>query len=302
MENVTMDLPLETEQVNQAEIAETIPDSATEEGIASTPEQKQEESKETDETKAPVEKPIGKQPYTAEEMRSLDPSQIDTSRIPPEHQAFYKAMQAAYTRKFQEAAEARKQFEEPKTIQEAFDRDPYGVLEKVGQEISLKRISVADKEAEDPFSPDVIKFKRELALLENMRDDFNNQMIGKVKQMTSADRMRAEIDAATREAIPDYNSEKEQKLTQLAMETFGLGIDDINRIVGNLGTKIVGVRKYLNQLYTEVNAGKSADTKLVKKAPPPLERAGTGAGVEGEKDPSKMTFAEYKKWRSQKKE
>lgn len=51
----------------------------------------------------------GKTFYTNDEMRSLDWSKIDTSRIPPELQPFYKSMQASYTKKRQaEVEELRK--------------------------------------------------------------------------------------------------------------------------------------------------------------------------------------------------
>lgn len=277
----TLDLP-ETEQVNQEEsttqentpsleehiVVEESPDEGTSTAITET---------KAEEVKAEQRSTTGKPLYTAEEMRSLDPTQIDTSRIPPEHLPFYKAMQSGYTKKYQEAAELRKQNEQPKTIQEAFDRDPFAVSERIRNEIKSKRIAVADMEAADPFSPDVNKIKRELALLQNMRDDFDNQMIGKVRNNTAVERARVDADTAVRKAIPDFDS-KVEKLTNFAVETGGFSIEEINQLIDPavMGPMAVKMRLAINKLFDMVNAGKSADTKIVKKSPSALERPGSG--------------------------
>ena len=53
-----------------------------------------------------------KQFYSAEELKSLNPDELDTSRIPPETMPFYKSFQSGYTKKYQEVAEERKRLEE----------------------------------------------------------------------------------------------------------------------------------------------------------------------------------------------
>lgn len=278
----TLDLP-ETEQVNQEESTTQENTPSLEEHIV-VEESPEDEGTSTaitetkaEEVKAEQRSTTGKPLYTAEEMRSLDPTQIDTSRIPPEHLPFYKAMQSGYTKKYQEAAELRKQNEQPKTIQEAFDRDPFAVSERIRNEIKSKRIAVADMEAADPFSPDVNKIKRELALLQNMRDDFDNQMIGKVRNNTAVERARVDADTAVRKAIPDFDS-KVEKLTNFAVETGGFSIEEINQLIDPavMGHMAVKMRLAINKLFDMVNAGKSADAKIVKKSPSALERPGSG--------------------------
>lgn len=305
MDAQTLDLLETAPAVNQEE-------SVTSEGEAAAAASTESEPALTEEAKTGTEvktevKPVevkteAKPLYTAEEMRSLDPTQIDTSRIPPEHLPFYKAMQSGWTKKYQEAAELRKQNEQPKTIQAAFDRDPYTISENIRTEIKSKRIAIVNQEDKDPFSPEVSGLKRELALLENMRDDFDNQMIGKVKNNTAVERARIEADTIVRKAIPDFDS-KVDKLTNFAIEAGGFNVEEINQLIDPavMGHMAVKMRLAVNKLYDMVNATKSAETKIVKLIPSPLERAGSGAiVVEGSKDPNKMSMPEFRKWRERK--
>lgn len=283
----TLDLP-ETEQVNQEESTTqentpsleehiVVEESPEDEGTSTAITETKAEEVKGGAAKAEQRSTTGKPLYTAEEMRSLDPTQIDTSRIPPEHLPFYKAMQSGYTKKYQEAAELRKQNEQPKTIQEAFDRDPFETSERIRNEIKSKRLAIVNQEAVDPFSAEVSGLKRELALLQNMRDDFDNQMIGKVRNNTAVERARVDADTAVRKAIPDFDS-KVEKLTNFAVETGGFSIEEINQLIDPavMGPMAVKMRLAINKLFDMVNAGKSADTKIVKKSPSALERPGSG--------------------------
>jgi hypothetical protein len=107
-----------------------------------------------------------------------------------------------------------------------------------------------------------------------------------------------------RKAIPDFDS-KVDKLTTFAIETGGFSIEEINQLIDPavMGNMAVKMRLAIKKLYDTINAGKSAETKLVKPIPPSLERAGSGAiTVEGTRDPAKMSPSEYRRWREQKKE
>src|SRR3990167_8502288 len=88
--------------------------------------------------KQPTTEPPEKQYYTAEEMRTLDYANIDTSRIAPEFLPIYKALQVPVTKRQQELASLQKEMESrreqsgmPTTVEEAYRQDPMTFMNKL---------------------------------------------------------------------------------------------------------------------------------------------------------------------------
>src|SRR3990170_8706655 len=147
------DIATETEQVNQEGAVNQ--DQTTEDAAAGT---------EGDGTPE-------KQFYTLDEMKSLDPEQLDTSRIPPEAMPIYKSLQGNYTRKYMEIAEERKRLTEEKRLVESKPAEPskpkdiYGIFDANPQQIMTELSALISQEkASDPFSDKVIR-------LEMLKDD-----------------------------------------------------------------------------------------------------------------------------------
>lgn len=105
-------------------------------------------SEETDESDEGEEK-NGKTFYTNDEMRSLDWSKIDTSRIPPELQPFYKSMQASYTKKRQSEVEELRKLAKTDNNQspttQGFSVNEYTQAFKKAQEIVQNQMPGADE-------------------------------------------------------------------------------------------------------------------------------------------------------------
>ena len=223
-------------------------------------------------------KPVGseiikQQPYTDEEAFEILESNgtLDSKRLTPSQKLIQRSFDSHYTKKLQETAETRRQYEakmsEPKNIFEAFERDPSGVRRQLNE-------AIFQKASEDPFSEETLK-------LQKLKGDLEIFEIESRKNSQMADNIVKENDSFVRNAIPDFNDKKAQELTNFAIQEMGLTVNDIayltNHQHGGLAGKItVGI----NKLYQKFNAGKTAETKAVKPiAPPSLGRAGTSVEV-----------------------
>src|SRR3990167_2359251 len=83
----------------------------------------------------PLEQPDANKPYTDEEANEILESggELDAKRLTAAQKLIHKSFDKHFTRRFQEAADARRMYEAkaaevsaPKTIYEAFDNDPAG--------------------------------------------------------------------------------------------------------------------------------------------------------------------------------
>lgn len=210
---------------------------------------------------------FGKELYTPEEMRSLDPTQIDTSRIPPEMQAFYKSMQSGWTKKFQEVADLRKQITQervpqPKDIYEAFDRDPHSVLDTLRGEIVKKK-------SENPYDENIPK-------LENLRDVLIERRLFNQERVMTAKTIATEAREIVRKEIPNYQ-EKVEKLNDFAT-SLGFSMEELAKLTDpiKMGPSAVKLTLAINRMYDLANKGQVFKNKAVKPQPTSVESAGTG--------------------------
>lgn len=215
----------------------------------------------------------GNQFYTVEEMKALSPDEIDTSRIPEEMVPFYKSLQAGYTKKFQSLAEERKQLQlfqqqmqqaqqqqQPaRTLEEAFDKDPRGVMQAIDAEI-------AKKIDEDPM---------EAMRLQNVRLQLSERRMQQQEQYSRANQMVVQTQAQIKSAIPDFDT-KAEKLTEFAT-TLGFTPDELGVLTdpARTGAFAAKLTLALNSAYDMMHSGASLKNKQVKN-PTKVESAGAG--------------------------
>lgn len=223
--------------------------------------------------------PVGKTPYTSEEIAELirEDGDIDTSRLSPEGQAVMKAMQKGFTPKLQEAAEARKELErirqeieaakpkaQPRDIYEAYDQNPQEVLAFVNQEIAR----LANEDAYGNVA--------EIERLRDMKTDFYNREAVKYKE-TQAKQMESNLVLQEiYKAVPDIET-KQLELKDFAINVMGFSEEELARETSpSAGMTAATTIKRINQAYTKFNAGKTAQSKATKPAPTKVEKPGQG--------------------------
>lgn len=208
--------------------------------------------------------------YTAEEMRSLDPTQIDTSRIPPEQQAFYKSMQSGWTKKFQEVADLRKQVKQiteaqvprPRDVYEAFDKDPHGVLDTL-------RTEIVKKKTENPYDENIVK-------LENLKDVLIERRLFNQERATQAKDRVIDARETVKREVPEFEK-KVGKLNEFAsnlgfsMRELAILTDPVR--MGPMATKLTLA---INKLYDIANKDEVLKNKATRPLPTKVETAGTG--------------------------
>src|SRR3990167_2727409 len=119
----------------------------------------------------PIESEVA--PYTSEELKSIPIERLDPNRVPELAKPYYEAglrekkgLQAEFTRKSQELSQMRSG-NQPRNLEEAFDRDPSGVLDRIGQEIDNREIQLAN--IDQLMDPDNAKLLRvEIARLRSL--------------------------------------------------------------------------------------------------------------------------------------
>lgn len=227
------------------------------------------ESEQSAKEEAPPSEP-GIKPYTDEEAsRILETGgKLDSSRLTQSQKLLQQSFERHSTKVWQDAAEARKAFEaktaelsKPKTIYDAFNADPVGVKRSLNE-------MILQKEAEDPFSEDVLKLKRmkgDLEIYEMERREYGKKFNGLVSENLNT----------IRNAIPDFNDSKAQEITDFAIKELGFTNDEVEYLTdhrhGNLAAKVTIAA---NKLMQRFNAGSSAEKKIVKPTAPALGRAG----------------------------
>ena len=239
-----------------------------------------------------VEKPIvAVVPYTPDELKFIPIERLDPERVPEQAKPYYEAglrekkgLQAEYTRKSQELANLRGG-NQPRTIEEAFDRDPSGVLGRIGDEIDQREIRLANL---DPMI-DVEESKAirtEIARLRSLDRNLNQRGIATNRQAEWGNSVIADTMSEIRTIIKDYDSKREA-LEKFAVDDLGyteqeIGVMTDPRIMG----KAMAIKNFkaVNRLFEKSEAGKSAEIKLKKPKPNQLEKdtVPSGKGKEEE--------------------
>lgn len=200
--------------------------------------------------------------YSSEEFEQIltrNPLDIEPDRVPPELMPAYKLamkayknFQADYTRKTQQIAQAKEQ-DKPKTIYEAYDRDPDGVT----AEIDI-RIAKAREEG---------NFDEALNLI-NLKNSLIEYKTKKLESMTRQQNEFQEIFAEVRREIPNFE-QKAPALVEFAIKELGFSEEEIEKltdpsITGKLAAKLTLA---VNRAYDRAYAGKTIARKEVKPQP-----------------------------------
>jgi len=284
---------VEVETDNQAFTEQPLDDSsALEEGsVEKTPTQEVSEEIQQKETF-----------YTSEEIAELLKSdkEVDTSRLSDEGKLLMKSFQKGLTSKMQALAEDRKKIEEARQRMETeniqknnpreflyrqFLNNPQGVVRDINSEIDRL-------EADDPYNEEN---RKQLSQLRWMKDEF---ILRKDNESTLTRHQEITIAKANTEilsAIPDFQA-KAPQLVEFGKQ-YGLTEKTIQvlsdpTIVGGVAVEVI---KALNNMHTALSAGKTAEKKLNKQAPPKLGRAGSG-DVKSKIDPSNLSMKEFEEW------
>ena len=238
-----------------------------------------------------------KQFYTLDEMKSLDPEQLDTSRIPPEAMPIYKSLQGNYTRKYMEIAEERKRLTEEKRLAESKPAEPskpkdiYGIFDANPQQIMTELSALISQEkASDPFSDKVIR-------LEMLKDDLlfratqitQNKITEKEKEEED-NALNNKVYASLKKDIQGFDDKiagiieyaKELGYTQ---EQFGSQLFAPRVGVENA----VKFMKVINKMYDMANAGKTAEGKINLNTVKP-NSAGAGGGAKKTSPDAKAAY------------
>lgn len=233
---------------------------------------------------APVETEPEIVPYTPEEVEALlredDDANVDFRRLSPEGQAIFKSVDRGLKPKLEERKELlRKQAEiertvgaresEQPTIEQAFEKNPQGVLANIRQ-------MIAEKEQTDPFGTEVSQ-------LRNAHSYFLEKLtLGQVEESKAAT-TRAEAYGVVVEAIPDFETKKFE-ITDFAVKELGISQEDLLR---ETDAAVVGPERalltvqVLSRLYdaekalAKASKGKTIEKKEVK-TPTQVESAGEG--------------------------
>lgn len=228
-------------------------------------------------------------PYTAEDLKSIPLERLDSQRIPENVRPFYdkaldekKSLQAGFTQKAQELAEMKKRIEsgnQAPTVEQLFDQNPVETMKRINSEIAQRRIALA--EIDPILSPDEERgLKRDMAKLENLKEDLNQRAIDNRMRMIANEEMRVKSEALVSDTMAAIKGKfKEYDTLRPEIEKFAFDQGYTEQEIGILtDPRIVGKEmsmknfKTIHDLYQKSNAGKTADGKLVPKSPNQLER------------------------------
>lgn len=255
--------------------------------------------------KSPVEAVVTQ--YTPEELQSIPLERLDSKRIPEQVRPFYdkaleekKSLQSGFTQKAQELAEYKKRVEQgnqPATIEQLFDQNPTETMRRINTEIAQRRLAQAET---DPFSDEEKTIRRDLAKLENLKEDLHQRAIDNRMSQVANEEAVSRLNLVVNDTVSAIKTEfKDYDTRQKAVEKFAydqgytemeIGVLTDPRIVG----KAMAIKnfKMMNALYEKANAGKTADEKLVPKKPNQLERDRAQSGKESKKGEEAETYDE----------
>lgn len=243
--------------------------------------------------KQPTTEPPDKQYYTAEEMRTLDPTNVDTSRIPPEQLPFYKSLQSGWNRKYEELAEMRKQVPQgqPATIEEAFDRDPPGLMMNIDRAISAKKMEAINQRFTDPEKSSIAEM--DALKLEELRTNLAYRGMAKNNMETQERNILNDTFAGYKDAIPNYDKTWKD-LERFAVEDLGYSIEEINVLIDprRIGKEAsVKTVKNIYSLYTKTYPQKAIKGNLDRTA---TKVQSTGSGFKDSGSEGRINAAKKK--------
>lgn len=269
------------------------------------PPQKEVSTPVSDGQDTPVEQVIT--PYTPEELQSIPLERLESKRIPEQVRPFYdkaleekKSLQAGFTQKAQELAEFKKRAEgggQPATIEQLFDQNPTETMRRINAEIAQRRLAIAEAE---PFSDEEKAIRRDMAKLENLKEDLNQRAIDNRLVQVANEESISRLNLVVNDTVSAIKTEfKDFDTRQKAVEKFAfdqgytemeIGVLTDPRIVG----KAMAIKnfKMMNALYEKHNASKTADEKLIPKKPNQLERDGSPSVREKKKGEEAETYEE----------
>jgi hypothetical protein len=250
--DVQQDLDDLTQDIEESLDAEAAPD-PEEEGVQPEGEEEAAEAEEEtaeqaepeyDEQGNEVKKPAI-QPYTDDEvLKVLDTDgKLDSRRLTPTQKLIQKSFARYANKGFEQIATMKRELEAqqeqirtqqqmatpPRSLEEAYDRDPDNVLRFIDQQIA----STNALAQEDPF-----KAQQQLINLQMVR----NRLIDRA--MHTTEHRRAASEAATNavrdvlNAIPDFGPEKQQVLSDFAIRELGYSQEELKSLTHPSNGKI----------------------------------------------------------------
>lgn len=220
--------------------------------------------------------------YTVDEMRALSPDEINTSRIAPEYQSFYKAMQASYTKKYQELADLRKSLEaekealkskEPKSLEEAFMTNPVETVGRINAYID-------ELESSAVKADDIGEIEKAQAYRQQARkiDQYKEELILKRQQLLENKLQQDTAISNTYQqvfkVIPDFEK-KAPYLEKFAKDTFGFTSEELQLLTDPTNPMAVKTVIGINRLYDQLNPTEKLKDNEVKT---PMKVLSPGSG------------------------
>jgi len=194
-------------------------------------------------------------------------------------------------RKLEEIQETLKKLEEtvvssqaPRTLEDAYERDPKGVTENINANI-----------AQAAETGDTLEVER----LRDLKEDLRVQSRQRKETQKLQQSKQTEIDTLLFSSIPDFCQEKARALAEFALEELGYEtMDEINDKTHAGKRGVEGIREIIriNKLYEKARgkakAPATAKKKKVKKA---TQVEKTGAGVKQKVNTEAQLIAKAKK-------
>lgn len=259
----------------------------------------------SDKQVTPVESEVT--PYTPNELQSIPLERLESNRIPEQVRPFYdkaleekKLLQSGFTQKAQELAEYKKRMEQgnqPATIEQLFDQNPIETMKRINSEIASRRLAQAQTE---PFSDEEKSLRMDLAKLENLKEELNQRAIDNQLKQIENEKVNTRFEALITDTVSKVKNEfKDYDSRRPEIEKFAFSQGYTEQEIGLLtDPRIVGQAmaiknfKLMNALYEKVNAGKTADSKLVQKKPNQLEKDSVTSNKGSKKSEEAETYDE----------
>lgn len=246
----------------------------------------------------------GKQKYyTAEEMKSLEVDNLDTSRIPPEMQPFYKSLQAVNTRKSQELSELQKRYDakfqelsQPQKpanpLYQQYRQNPLAVQRSIDTEVRKLEYQLYNL---DPLAENTQQVKSQLLgqmnqlrdMKDNLENEYNQEKL--VQQgMSEVKNIENQVYGQIYKNIPNYDK-RAPEIRKFAVDKLGgkedvidffsspglMVFDPTSRQFSFVGDKVANMVGMLNKAYEIINAGQILKNKENRK-PNYVESVGQG--------------------------
>lgn len=217
-------------------------------------------------------------------------------RLPREAADGIRELQKDYTHKTMALAEQRKAFEAKAKFQEEHWQESAKVAALDERLAEFNQVDWNRLSDDDPVLWQKLFSQR--SLLESQRNQLAGQVAQKQQQMhlqqqqEFAQQIEASETVLKRE-IKEWSPQLESNLQQFAVDKFGFGIEEVKASKAN-----PQLYKLLHLAYVGEQLLKKQVAKPKPQVTKPVTVLKSGKGS-AKVDPSKMSFAEYQKWRRQ---